>query len=88
MFSRLTEVFDNVSHLFPRRELTLEEAIEGWKKLSDTVKELVAVAKKVSMENKDLKEALRTRTAELAECEARLKESEAALQLSLESMFP
>ena len=88
MFSRLSGVFDSEFHLFPHQELTLEEAVEGWKKLSDTVKSLVAAAKRVNMENKALKAELSKRTAELAECMARLQESEAALQSSLESLFP
>ncbi len=84
MFSCLAEGFEFSPA--PCRALTLDEAIGGWKRLSDTVEKLVPAGKRVSMENKvlkeenkDLKEALRKLTAELAE-------SESALRLSLESI--
>ena len=83
MFSFLTAVFDSEIRPFPCRELTLDEAISGWKGLSYIVDKLVVAGKRVSMENKILeeknkvleeenkvlKEALRKRTAELAESE-------------------
>ena len=83
MFSFLTAVFDSEIRPFPCRELTRDEAISGWKGLSYIVAKLVVAGKRVSMENKILeeknkvleeenkvlKEALRKRTAELAESE-------------------
>ncbi len=87
MFSFLTAVFDSEIRPFPCRELTLDEAISGWKGLSYIVDKLVVAGKRVSMENKILKEenrvlkeenkvlkeALRKRTAELAESEDMLR---------------
>ena len=56
MFSFLTAVFDSEIRPFPCRELTLDEAISGWKGLSYIVDKLVVAGKRVSMENKILEE--------------------------------
>ncbi len=65
-------------------QLTREQAIEGFKALSDTVVKLLPTAKAVSAKNKKLEAELAQCKAELAQCKAELAECKTRLRDSEE----